>query len=958
MSFAPGSLVTARGREWIVLPESTDELLLVRPVAGTDDETTGILRGVEPVDTASFSWPNPDQVGDFRSAKLLRDALRLGFRSSAGPFRSFGSIAVEPHPYQLVPLLMSLRLDPVRLLIADDTGTGKTIEAGLIAAEALATGTANRLAVLTPPHLAEQWQRELADKFHIDTELVLPSTAPRLDRGLAVGQSLFELHPHVVVSTDFIKADRRRDEFARTCPEFVIVDEAHTCAGDTSGRGRRHQRHQLVSLLAQNDRRHLVLVTATPHSGKEETFRSLLGLLDPALAELPPDLSGKEHEADRRLLARHLVQRRRGDLSRGDLAERLKEETPFPVRKDAEDTYTLHPDYRKLFDRALAFARESVQNPTGGEHRKRVRWWSALAMLRSLASSPAAAAATLRTRAESAETHTAEEADAVGERLLFDLGEEEADAPDVVPGAISEDDGDEADLREAPAGSPRRRLLEMARAAEHLEGERDAKLQRALDLVAGLVEDGFAPIVFCRFIPTASYVGAALRAHLGDDVTVEVVTGDIPPAEREQRVGELGNADRKVLVATDCLSEGINLQDHFNAVMHYDLAWSPTKHEQREGRVDRFNQGLDEVRVLTYYGVDTQIDGIVLDVLLRKHTKIRKSTGVAVPVPAASGEVLEAIFEGLLLRGKTARHDQPSLFDDDPSESRRAALHTEWEEAANREKQSRRSMFAQHAIKVDEVVRELQATRSAIGTNDDVADFVRVAVDAHNGAVTDAGDRVEVNLTHAPPAVRDLAPDEHFAATYSLPAPDGAAYLSRTHPFVDGLASHVLTSALDELGDPAAARAGCIRTKAVEERTTLLVVRYRFDVVTTRGSDTRTLLAEDCATVAFTGAPDEPSWLPSDAVDALLEARPDGNVAAAQASDFVAKAVKAAPALQDPLNEQASRRAEELLDAHRRVRTEAGVRGVRYDVKAHLPPDVLAVYVLLPVPQSPTRSPG
>ena len=117
-------------------------------------------------------------------------------------------------------------------------------------------------------------------------------------------------------------------------------------------------------------------------------------------------------------------------------------------------------------------------------------------------------------------------------------------------------------------------------------------------------------------------------------------------------------------MATDCLSEGINLQDHFDAIVHYDLAWSPTRHEQREGRVDRFGQAADKVRVITYYGTDNQIDGIVLDVLLRKHRQIQKSLGVAVPVPAASGDVMEAIFEGLLLREQQgADASQLTLFD-------------------------------------------------------------------------------------------------------------------------------------------------------------------------------------------------------------------------------------------------------------------------------------------------------
>ncbi|MGE0308728.1 MAG: ATP-dependent helicase, partial [Acidimicrobiia bacterium] len=157
MTFAVGSLVAARGREWVVLPGTDDELVMVRPLGGTEDEVTGIITSLEHIDPATFSLPDPTQLGDYRSARLLRDALRLGFRSSAGPFRSIGAIAVEPRPYQLVPLLMALRLDPVRLLIADDVGIGKTVEAALIAREMLEQGDVKRMAVLCPPHLARQW---------------------------------------------------------------------------------------------------------------------------------------------------------------------------------------------------------------------------------------------------------------------------------------------------------------------------------------------------------------------------------------------------------------------------------------------------------------------------------------------------------------------------------------------------------------------------------------------------------------------------------------------------------------------------------------------------------------------------------------------------------------------------------------------------------------------------------
>src|SRR5262249_28140975 len=151
------------------------------------------------------------------------------------------------------------------------------------------------------------------------------------------------------------------------------------------------QRHALLRDLAKREDRHLLLITATPHSGKPETFRSLLALLDPAFADLPEELGGEVNRKHREALARHLVQRRRGDILAYQGAV-----TSFPKRVTAEEHYPLKPDYRAFFNKVLAYCREIVQDASGDRRRQRVRWWSALALLRSISSSPAAAAATLR----------------------------------------------------------------------------------------------------------------------------------------------------------------------------------------------------------------------------------------------------------------------------------------------------------------------------------------------------------------------------------------------------------------------------------------------------------------------------------------------------------------------------------------------------------------------------------
>lgn len=942
-NFSVGSLVKARGREWVVLPESDDKLLILRPLGGTDDETTGIYVPLEKVEPASFDLPDPTQPGDYRSCRLLRDAVRLGFRSSAGPFRSFARIAVEPRPYQLVPLLVALKLDPVRVLIADDVGIGKTIEASLIARELLDRGEVSRLAVLCPPQLAEQWQVELRDKFHIDAELVLPSTATRLERNCRIGQSLFDVYSHVIVSMDFIKSDRRREEFLRTCPELVIVDEAHACAYAAEGRGSKHQRHQLVAGLAANKNRHLILVTATPHSGKEEAFRSLLQLLNPDFAHLPDDLAGKENENERRKLAAHFIQRRRADIR-----HYLDADTPFPERDDSdktEATYKLSPEYKQFLDRILRYAREIVSDQTIGKFRQRVRWWSALALLRSIASSPAAAAATLRSRAASADTETPDEADEVGKQTVLDLMDDEsAEGVDLVPGS---DTGEE----DTDGQKNRRRLLELAREADALIGAKDTKLQQAITIVEKMLKDGYKPIVFCRFIPTAEYVAVALRERLPKDVEVAAVTGILPPDEREARVLQLAQSPRHVLVATDCLSEGINLQQHFDAVLHYDLSWNPTRHEQREGRVDRYGQPSKKIRVLTYYGVDNQIDGVVLQVLIRKHQTIRSSLGISVPVPLDTEKVIEAIFEGLLLRGKA---DDSQTFlpgFDEIIKPQREELFRAWDAASEREKRSR-TMFAQETIKVEEVARELQAVREAIGSGVHVERFTVEAFQAHGATVSRNGD-VKFDVKDVPRGLLDAIDVQNkFAARFELPIKEGQIYLSRTQPIVEGLASYVMDTALDPIGGGVARRCGVIRTSRVQKRTTLLLVRLRYHIITRRGRGEKItespLLAEDCQLLAFTGSPQNAEWLDSKIADELLQAEPEANIQPDQATHLLRQMLEGFNAIIPHLNEMAGLHAEELLDAHRRVRIAARETNMSHRVEPQLPCDVLGVFAYLP----------
>lgn len=971
LTYTAGSLVAARGREWVVLPESASNMLVLRPLGGSEDDIAAVFPAFEDVRPAEFAAPSPTDLGDQRAAGLLRTALRIGFRSGAGPFRSLASIAVEPRAYQLVPLLMALRQRTVRLLVSDDVGIGKTVEAGLIAKELLAQGEATRLAVLCSPALAEQWQGELREKFGIDAELVLASTVTRLERGLELGQSLFDKHPYTIISTDFIKSTRHREDFVRNCPDLVIVDEAHSCvAADDAGQGTASSssnqlRYELLRRISADADRHLLLLTATPHSGKESAFRNLLGLVRPELATL-----NLETPAGRAKLAEYFVARKRADVRTyltkedGLSDDSLAERTAFPSdRWTKDEPYKLSPAYRALLDDAIAYARDRVQAAgEQGRREARVAWWSVIALLRSMVSSPAAAAQTLKTRSESAAARTAQEADVLGAPVAADSAENDRlEGMDVAPGA--------AESEEAGA-----RLLELSqRAAELVGPAEDAKLKALTKHLKSLIAEGYHPIVFCRYIPTAEYLATQLDGKLGKKTKIAAVTGTLSPQQRLERIEQLAAesaesaeeagdpAVRRVLIATDCLSEGVNLQHHFDAVVHYDLAWNPTRHDQREGRVDRYGQKRDQVRVITMFGEDNGIDGKVLEVLFAKHRQIKKDLGISVSVPdeTASG-VTDAVVEWLLLHGRQG--SQESLFELDSHQESFERIEREWSSAAEREKTSQ-SKYAQRSIHPEEVAREVAAVRAALGGADEVRDFALEALrdlDALVRNPRDGSGDFTAQAGGAPAGLRDalaatlggrLIEEDREIPFRTTPAVGrGEAALVRTDPAIGAIASYVLDSALDANtpGPRPARRCGVVTTDAVTIRTTLLLVRYRFHLTLPSRTGERQLVAEDARLLAYEGMPSRARWLDDEAAAALLAARASANTHEQLARNQIGRALDGLPDLAGHLTEYGTSLAAELDASHRRVRkaNEEIVRGLK--VVPQEPADVLGVYVYLP----------
>lgn len=909
--FAPGDLVYARGREWVTMPSPEEDWLCLRPLSGAEADIQYLRPELErdPVRPARFELPDGKVTATQDAARILADALRLSLRRGAGPFRSAARLGFEPRAYQLVPLLMALRLPTVRLMIADDVGIGKTIEAGLTLRELIDRGEVDRIAVLCPPHLVEQWTSELKLKFDLDAVAVTAATAARLERGLPASQTLFDAHPFTVVSLDYIKADKRRDSFARSCPKTIVVDEAHACVGAHQGR---QQRFELLKRLSEDPERHLILLTATPHSGDEGAFDRLLSLLDPSFTT-----SSIEDAEDRIRVARHLVQRRRIDLIGHDWGE----DRTFPHHETTEQPYPLDAAHQSFHEAVLDYCLSVVTTSGEDQNKRRLAFWGTLALMRCVGSSPAAAASALRNRLSG-------DLDKLGEQVFDD---DEAESIDIEPASGIHKDG------------PLEKLIAQA---DKLAKSKDPKLSAVIDLLKPLIAQGANPVVFCRFIATAEHVAEGLSKAF-PELRVEAVTGALPSEERRARVDDMGSAPQRLLVATDCLSEGINLQALFDTVVHYDLSWNPTRHQQREGRVDRFGQSKPLVRSVLLYSPDSAIDGAVLDVILRKAAAIRKATGVTVPLPDERGAVTGALMNAMLLRkGKNQQLTLDFGFASDAHN-----MEIRWRDAQEGEKKSR-ARFAQNAIKPEEVAPEWRRWRELLGGPAEVRRFVERALSRLDAPLDTSLSVPQAHLHALPVGLRERLAARGLEGTIRLafeePPQPNTEVVVRSHALPATLAEALLEAALDPTSSPVppVGRAGAWLTPAVKAITTLALLRLRFKLII-KGRKEKMLLVEESAAIAFEGTSETP-FATGAAAWSLLEVNASGNLADVARHRMVEQARQRIAALLDgPIAAYAQERAASLAEDHGRVRA-AGVNVPRVTVESVLPADIMGVFALIP----------
>jgi superfamily II DNA or RNA helicase len=519
-----GDIVRIRDERWSVAESSAYAETTIVTVVGCDRANRGIraryLLPFEPIERLP-SIDTTRIVSRRRWAQLARQTIAQATPSIAS-LRTPAGAGITILPYQLEPALAVAGGSAARILIADDVGLGKTIQAGLIVAEVLARGASARVLIVCPAALREQWRAELAERFHL-TPAVLDAASLE---GAAPGVNPWSAFPLVLASIDYIK----RPEVIRALEPLVwdlmVVDEAH-------GVARPSDRHTAAALLAQRART-VVLLTATPHSGDDASFDRLTAI---------GDVEGSFPL---------LVFRRKRTAIEGAVARHTRWLNVRPT--DVE---------RQMHQALIAYVRRVLRNPATPA--------GALAMIvltRRACSSARSLERSLERRLALLSGHPG-----VDGQLPLPLNpaapdDEEAGVEMGSPGL--EDPRDERDALE--------RLLALARRAADAE----SKLRAVARL---LRRSGESAIVFTEYRDTLSTLEREL-GHLG---TCQL-HGGLTAAERACVLREFTAGRRRILLATDAASEGLNLHHRCRLVVHLEVPWTPTRIEQRIGRVDRIGQ--------------------------------------------------------------------------------------------------------------------------------------------------------------------------------------------------------------------------------------------------------------------------------------------------------------------------------------------------------------------------------
>lgn len=531
--------------------------------------------------------------------RLVTEANRIKLAHHFDPYLAIHTSLVQPLPHQITAVYGEmLRRQPLRFLLADDPGSGKTIMAGLLIKELIARGDLERCLIVAPGSLVEQWQDELGEKFNLEFDILSKDMIENSRSG-----NPFNDRNYLISRLDVLARNEELQEKLVRSQEWdmVISDEAHRMSASYFGRDVKYtKRYQLGQKLGQICR-HLLLMTATPHNGKEEDFQLFMALLDGDRFE--GRFRDGVHYADTEDMMRRLTKE-----------ELLKfDGTPlFPERRAYTVKYNLSDEEASLYASVTEYVRTEmnrVQRFAESDGRKRNNVGFALQILqRRLASSPAAIHQSLKRRRERLESELAE-ARLIARGKKFDFSSSsELLSTEVLRNIDEYDEEDVESLEETisttatTAESMEQLELEVDtllrlenQALGVLRSGKDTKwleLNKILDDELMIDSDGNRRklIIFTEAKDTLHYLAEKILTRLGKPESVEVIHGGVTREERRKVINRfMQDRDLMVLVANDAAGEGVNLQ-RGHLMVNYDLPWNPNKIEQRFGRIHRIGQ--------------------------------------------------------------------------------------------------------------------------------------------------------------------------------------------------------------------------------------------------------------------------------------------------------------------------------------------------------------------------------
>lgn len=576
---------------------------------------------VLPNENLTYSTSSIDAFSAWQNAhRLIASTLvqETGLLSGA----RFGRVALEA--YQIAPVLRILSKPCPRLLIADDVGLGKTIEAGLILLELIARGRAKRILVVAPPGLLLQWQSELAEKFGLDFVLIENAAGlSRVQGELPAGVNPWDALPRVLTSMDFIKKETVRCRALKKPWDMVVVDEAHALAeAGTPTNPYRTQRTRLGHAMADNARG-LLLLTATPHNGYPHSFRSLLELIEPSAATF----HGGQKDIGRRI-GSAMVRRMKAQIVRRDANG--VEKPVFPNRFVEAIAVRLRPDERELLRKVASYCSRAARSAKDSEDAELVGFAMQIVKKRAL-SSRAALESTIANRLDAlkqAEDETPPLRSEIRE-LQLDIPMDEASADRaaarVVRSAIPKEE--KRRKTEIRALNGIRRLLNKIKTPDP---KIEALIADIRSVQKGTLDEKV--IIFTEYLDTLEAIRQALEEIPDLCDAYAILRGGMSGRQRRRVQQQFEKPHIRILLATDAASEGLNLQHYCRRIYHVELPWNPNRLEQRNGRVDRYGQHRNpQIRYLYY--PDSPED----DVMHQLTVKIERMQGDLVSTPDILG---------------------------------------------------------------------------------------------------------------------------------------------------------------------------------------------------------------------------------------------------------------------------------------------------------------------------------